>query len=192
MSLDGEALLELYDRSVESWSRGAPEPEGATESLEDLLLAVHQANYRIWNLEDDARRTDVPDAHIAGVKRQIDHWNQRRCDLVESVDDRFLAEAGTAPRPDAEQHSETVGMMIDRLSILALKIHYAALYTARASEPALRAECERRRKILVEQRGDLRRCLEHLLAEIRSGRRYFKAYRQLKAYNDPRLRSAGS
>jgi hypothetical protein len=191
VSLDGESLLGLYERSLQAWSSGASDPERPTSSLQDLLLAVHQANYRIWKLEDEARRTDVPDAHIAQVKRQIDQWNQRRCDLVESVDDRFLAEAGALPRPDAEQHSETVGMIVDRLSILALKVHHAALYATRASDPALRAECERRRKILVEQREDLCRCLDRLLADIRSGRRYFKAYRQLKAYNDPRLRNAG-
>jgi len=190
MPLDSESLLRLHDRSLQAWSRGEPEPDGRAESLDALVLHVHHANYRIWKLEDEARRTDVPDAHIAEVKRQIDRWNQRRCDLVERIDDLVLGEPAPARRADAEQHSETIGMIVDRLSILALKIHYAAEYAARAATPELAAECERRHQVLIEQRADLLACLTRLLAGIRTGRRYFKAYRQFKAYNDPRLRTS--
>jgi hypothetical protein len=78
--------------------------------------------------------------------------------------------------------------MIDRLSILALKIHHMGLQARRTEEgeehvAACRAKLER----LVEQRADLAGCLDRLLAEARRGETTFKVYRQFKMYNDPRL-----
>jgi len=43
---------------------------------------------------------------------------------------------------------------------------------------------------LKAQRADLEACLQRLLDDFRAGRRFFKVYRQFKAYNDPRLNPA--
>ncbi len=46
---------------------------------------------------------------------------------------------------------------------------------------------QERLAVLKEQREDLRDALDALWAEVMSGRRRFKLYRQMKMYNDPAL-----
>ena len=88
-----------------------------------LALAQHRANFDLWHEEDKARDPAATDAEIAAVKHAIDGLNQRRNDLVEKIDELLLTLAGEQ-NPDAPLHSETPGLMIDRLSILALKIYH--------------------------------------------------------------------
>jgi hypothetical protein len=176
-----------HDEALVAWYSRVPDamPDGG--DLRALLLAQHYCNFRLWALEDEARRTSVDDAVIADVKRSIDVWNQKRNDLIERIDEQVLA---GLPPPDlavAEQHSETVGQMIDRLSILSLKIWHMTGYASDGDNPALAAECAGKVAILREQRQDLERCLGRLLDACAAGKRFFKLYRQFKAYNDPRL-----
>jgi hypothetical protein len=81
--------------------------------------------------------------------------------------------------------------MIDRMSIMALKIHAMRLQTQRTDvDESHRAACRVKLDKLLEQRGDLGRCLDELLADAKAGRAYFKIYRQFKMYNDPRFNPA--
>jgi hypothetical protein len=169
------------------------ENELAIETSADGLMAVamaqHRANFELWHEEDKARVPEVPDAEIARVKRAIDGLNQRRNDMMEKMDlwlmERLEQDTG------APLHSETPGLMIDRLSILALKIYHTREETHRTSAP----ERHRRRNVerlalLEEQREDLAGCLDALWAEVLRGTRRFKLYRQMKMYNDPELNPA--
>jgi hypothetical protein len=123
----------------------------------------------------------------------VDSTNQRRNDLAEGLDRTLLAwlEPQGLPSAAAALHSETPGLMIDRLSILALKIYHTREEAERADAPAGHAERNRARlAILLEQRADLAACLDALWSEVLAGRRRFKLYRQLKMYNDPSLNPA--
>ena len=81
--------------------------------------------------------------------------------------------------------------MIDRLSILALKIFHTREETQRADAPKGHiARNSDRLRLLEEQRADLAACLHDLWSEIIEGKRRFKLYRQLKMYNDPALNPA--
>jgi len=159
-----------------------------------LVAAERDCNHRLWHLEDEARRTGAGDGHVASVKRAIDRWNQRRSDLVERIDEAMLA---ALPAPDrsraeqhSEQHSETPGMIIDRLAILALKIFHLGSLEARRNDAAIDAECAGKVAVLERQREDLARCFVRLIEDAAAGRRHFAVYRQFKAYNDPRLNPA--
>jgi hypothetical protein len=201
MELSVADLLALHDERLSLWSSaGAPvDPVRGTEapgeaqcatSLVELIEAAHFANFTIWGLEDEARRRDVGDARIAAVKRAIDPWNQKRNDLMEAVDVAVLDGFAKVDVASAELHSETAGMIVDRLSVLALKIHHMDRIAAEASregDEALAAECRERAALLRVQRFDLASCLERLLADFAAGRRHFKNFRQLKSYNDARL-----
>jgi hypothetical protein len=95
------------------------------------------------------------------------------------------------PNPDAPLHSESPGLIIDRLSILGLKIYHTREEAERAEAPAGHAERNRERlAILEEQRADLAHCLDQLWRDTLAGTRRFKLYRQLKMYNDPSLNPA--
>ena len=127
------------------------------------------------------------------VKRSVDRHNQLRNDLAERCDALLLAslEARGQPNPAAELNSESPGLMIDRLSILALKIYHTREEIAREGAPPGHRERNRERlALLAEQRDDLVGCLDHLWQQVLAGTRRFKIYRQLKMYNDPDLNPA--
>ena len=90
--------------------------------------------------------------------------------------------------PDAWHSSETAGSMIDRLSILALKIFHMRAQTERTdATPAHVATCAEKLERLALQRADLGRCLDTLLARAAGGTAFWRVYRQFKMYNDPTL-----
>jgi hypothetical protein len=92
------------------------------------------------------------------------------------------------PRADAWHNSETAGSMIDRMSILALKIFHMDAQTRRTdAEPAHVAACRRKLARLALQRDDLGRCLDTLLERAARGEAFWRVYRQFKMYNDPTL-----
>jgi hypothetical protein len=163
--------------------------EAGADGLMAIAMAQHRANFELWHEEDKARVPGVADAEIARVKQAIDGLNQKRNDLVEKMDlwlmERLEQGAG------APLHSETPGLMIDRLSILALKIHHTREEAHRASATeSHRLRNVERLALLEEQRQDLAGCLDALWAEVLGGTRQFKLYRQMKMYNDPELNPA--
>jgi hypothetical protein len=186
--LDAAALVAFHDARVRdaAWAGRAPEhADGAWAAIE----ANHRGNVLLWDAEDQARRTDVTDAVIAQLKRAIDRHNQRRNDAVEAIDAALLARlADVTPRADAWHNSETAGAMVDRLSILALKIHHMGLAAARPGIAAPdRASRLSRAATLARQRAELARCYDTLLARAATGEAYWRVYRQHKMYNDPAL-----
>lgn len=149
----------------------------------------HLYNVLLWREEDKARRTDVAAEHIANGKRLIDQYNQARSDAIEALDESLLAALGRSGFPfGARLHSETPGAMIDRLSVLSLKIfHMRAQAERRGARPDHIALCRSKLDRLTMQRNDLCGCLDSLLQDAITGRAYFKVYRQFKMYNDPSL-----
>ena len=162
-------------------SSPAPAPSGP---FAQLVLEQHRANYDLWHREDEARDPDASDATIVRIKHDIDRLNQLRNDLAEQLD---LALLELAPdNPTAPLHSESPGLIIDRLSILALKIFHTQQQLHR-STPDHQLRNQSRLAVLNEQRTDLAACLDALWSDVLAGRRRFKLYRQLKMYNDPTL-----
>lgn len=152
----------------------------------------HRFNCLLWDEEDLARRKQVPDSEIAGNKRAIDGYNQKRNDAIERMDEALLQAIAPITRlPGARLNSETAGSMVDRLSILSLKIHHMRLQTLRPDVDRAHVEsCAARVTRFLEQRQDLAGCFDRLLLESSRGEAWFKVYRQFKMYNDPALNPA--
>lgn len=165
-----------------------PREPGRTD-LPGLIDWNHCCNRLLWSEEDQARRTDVPDASIAQNKRAIDRYNQQRNDAIEAIDECLLTSVRAVPtRPDAWLNSETGGSIIDRLSINLLKVHHMRLQAERSDASAQhRGRCADKLERLQEQRHDLLDCLQRLLDGLRDGSCCFRIYRQFKMYNDPAL-----
>jgi hypothetical protein len=183
--LSAVEIARMHDDATHQWHRHeSPIPGG---DLPALILHQHRANFDLWHEEDAARSPDAPDSAIARVKHAIDRLNQQRNDLVEQIDLALLNLAG--PQNEAAPlHSETPGLIIDRLSILALKIYHTAEEAHRGSaSEEHRARNLARLEILDRQRADLALCLDELWTDILAGRRRFRLYRQMKMYNDPEL-----
>ena len=153
------------------------------------ILNNHQHNSLLWDEEDLARRPHVSDSEIAANKRAIDRFNQKRCDATETSDEIILSYFNRISYlASARLSSETVGSMIDRLSILSLKIRAMRIQTERQDvDEEHREICLAKFQRLQEQRQDLTQCLSSLWEDMREGRAYYKIYRQFKMYNDPRL-----
>jgi hypothetical protein len=163
-----------------------PYPPGG---LDHLLYRKNWIDTVQWHLEDIIRRPDISAAELVEVKRKIDRLNQQRTDLVEQIDDYFAGLLKSdPPKPGARMNSETPAWILDRLSILLLKIYHMREQSLRSDAGAgHRAACAQKLQVLEEQRTDLERCYDELIDDIRSGYRYFKVYRQMKMYNDPSL-----
>jgi hypothetical protein len=193
MMLSADAIVLLHDQRTHAWHQA---PELAPEIVDPWLSLVdlqHRANFDLWHIEDEARAPGATDAQLANVKRRVDATNQRRNDLAEELD-RFLLtslKSRHLPSPDAPLQSESPGLIIDRLSILALKIYHTREQVDRTDAPPGHAARNRDRlNILEAQRADLAGCLNVLWRETLAGTRRFKLYRQLKMYNDPSLNPA--
>jgi hypothetical protein len=197
--LDVLQITRLHDEATIRWHQRGPSPEESEAlaaqprigaDLVELAVAQHRANYDLWHEEDLARTPDATDADLARIKRAIDTLNQRRNDLMEAMDGLLLAAAGPQ-NPDAPLHSESPGLILDRLSILALKLYHTAEESRRANAPEEHRQRNLERlHLLEEQRSDLAACLDALWAEVLAGKRRFKLFRQLKMYNDPELNPA--
>ncbi|MFP5266546.1 MAG: DUF4254 domain-containing protein [Acidobacteriota bacterium] len=182
--LDASHIAALQDQFTAHGHDPSLPAASASSSFDQLVLDQHQANFDLWHCEDQARDPLASDHSIVLVKHRIDRLNQNRNDLAEQIDMALLALAdqnGAAPL-----HSESPGLIIDRLSILALKIYHTREQLDR-STPEHRMRNQSRLVVLNEQRTDLAACLDNLWADVLSGRRRFKLYRQLKMYNDPTL-----
>lgn len=196
--LDAPFITQLQDQTTAEWHNPrSVEPlivrEGGPANMKELIRAQHRANFELWHEEDKARDPEATDAEIARVKRSIDTLNQRRNDLVEQVDALLLRELQPTfeRHTDAPLHSETPGLMIDRLSILALKIFHTREEAERANASEQHRQKNRARLLLLEeQRSDLAAALGALSDDMTAGRKRFKLYRQMKMYNDPELNPA--
>ena len=192
--------------SLPGWPQepAATEPTLRHAELWTWLQANHRFNSLLWAEEDLARRTTVAAADIAANKRAIDAYNQARNDATERLDELLLLALGLvdvasarsdAPlslaAPGARLNSETAGAMVDRMSIMALKLHAMHAQSQRVDvDHAHRASSLGKWQRLNQQRSDLAGCLDTLLTDAAAGRAYFKVYRQFKMYNDPRLNPA--
>jgi hypothetical protein len=142
-----------------------------------------------WAYEDIIRDPNIDPVAALKLKRMIDASNQDRTDTVEFIDSYFLNKyKDVQAKPNAKINSESPAWVIDRLSILALKIYHMNLEVQRddASEEH-KATCQKKLNVLLEQRTDLSTALDDLLEAIQNGDKYMKVYKQMKMYNDDEL-----
>lgn len=160
-----------------------------SNTLEHLLYLKCWIDTAQWHMEDVVRNPDIDPKDGLYWKRRIDKQNQVRTDTVEYIDSYYLQLFATVtPAPDAKINTESPAWAIDRLSILALKIYHMEQETLRTDvDQAHMAACQQKLDVLLEQRKDLSQSIDELLADIEAGRKYMKAYKQMKMYNDPNL-----
>ena len=163
-----------------------PYPAG---SFEHLLYVKNWIDTVQWHLEDIIRLPEINPAEALQIKRRIDKSNQDRTDMVEKMDDYFLDQfKSVTPKPTAKINSETPAWLLDRMSILLLKIYHMKEQTERKDASAEHiAKCKAKLDVLMEQRSDMQLAFDQLMEDIRTGDRKMKVYRQMKMYNDASL-----
>ncbi|EQA43496.1 PF14063 family protein [Leptospira broomii serovar Hurstbridge str. 5399] len=191
MHLDSASVVSIFQKSIQDWhaSESLSKNPYPQTSLEHLFYKKNQIDTVQWHVEDEIRRPDLPDSNLVQFKRQIDALNQERTDTVELIDDFISSRFKDVPRkPNARMNSETPAWLIDRMSILELKIYHMEEQTRRTDATTAHIEaCKTKLSILLEQRKDLSICLDEILDDLSKGEKYYKVYRQMKMYNDKNL-----
>lgn len=185
MTFSAPEIAALQTNLTELWHETTPTASGEGFAL--LVQQNHLRNFQLWHEEDIARRDDLGFETVYRAKRAIDRFNQERNNFIEEMD-KVIVAALQPPTSGCPRNSETPGMMIDRLSILALKEFHMHEETVREdASPEHRAKCEEKLARIGVQRADLMGCLAELLADVVARRRTFSVYFQFKMYNDPAL-----
>lgn len=181
-----QQIMDFQQAAIENWkSQGIQYQQSEWMRF---VEANHAFNFQLWNAEDRARRSDMGDAFVVEAKREIDHCNQQRNNQMENIDKAMIDLFHPASYEVCPVNSEAPGMMIDRLSILALKIYHMRLQTLRTDvEPAHIQNCQMKLDQLMIQHQQLGQCLKELLEQVQQKTRTFRVYHQHKMYNDPNL-----
>ncbi|MGB5667817.1 MAG: DUF4254 domain-containing protein [Maribacter sp.] len=159
------------------------------DDIAHLLYRKNWIDTVQWHYEDIIRDPNIDPIAALKLKRQIDSSNQDRTDLVEYIDSYFLKKyQSVLIKKNAVINTESPAWALDRLSILALKIYHMQEEADRkdASKDHIK-KCQQKLEILLEQRIDLSTAIDQLLADIESGNKYMKVYKQMKMYNDEEL-----
>jgi hypothetical protein len=180
-----DQIVRLHAGWVVSW-HDQPTAPGNDLPL-SLVEKNHRENFDLWHEEDIARRDDLGAEAVRQAKRGIDRFNQARNDAIEKLDEWFLSQLPVM-KHSSPLHSETPGMIVDRLSIMSLKIYHMRIEAERATATGEhRLKCAEKLARIEEQLADLKNCLHELIGQFQAGTRRFKIYRQMKMYNDATL-----
>ncbi|MBK9508348.1 MAG: DUF4254 domain-containing protein [Cytophagaceae bacterium] len=159
------------------------------EKFSTLLYLKNWIDTVQWHLEDIIRDPENDPKYLVEIKRRIDASNQHRTDTVEQIDE-YLFEQLKETKSDsaAKMNSETPAWLLDRMSILQLKIyHFEDQLKRNDLSEELRKSVSHKLAVLKIQEGDLETCFDELMEDLKSGKKYMKLYKQMKMYNDPNL-----
>jgi len=158
-------------------------------SFEHLLYLKNWIDTVQWHLEDIIRVPEIKAEDAIKIKRRIDASNQHRTDVVEQLDDWYLLRfKDVKANKSARLNTESPAWVLDRMSILCLKIYHMEEQTVRQDVDAQHIEnCTRKLAVLTEQQVDLGTSFNELMDDIAAGSKYMKVYRQMKMYNDEKL-----
>lgn len=178
------ATYHIKDDVYQPFSNPYPKNE-----IAHLLYRKNWIDTVQWHYEDIIRDPNIEPVAALTLKRKIDASNQDRTDLVEYIDSYFLNKYQSVQSKEAATiNTESPAWAIDRLSILALKIYHMNEEANRTDASAAHLEkCQEKLQVLLEQKKDLSSAVDQLLADIESGDKYMKVYKQMKMYNDDEL-----
>lgn len=180
-----DKIINLQRDLTKMWH--ATEPAITREDFFGLVEGNHYKNFSLWHEEDKARRDDMGHQYVYNAKRAIDYYNQLRNNYMEKID-QFVCEVLKPEFQGVPMHTETPGMIIDRLSILSLKEFHMAEEIQRTDvSMEHHKKCEQRLLVIRQQLQDLGNGLQCFLDQVKAGERGFRVYYQFKMYNDPTL-----
>jgi uncharacterized protein DUF4254 len=164
-------VRQFYDMGL-AWHYGEPHTFNSTDGLAHQALHLHALNFGLWHQEDAVRLPGASEREVACRKYAIDDLNSRRNTAIEDIDSSLL------DRLPANEtgllHTDTPGAIVDRLSVLSLRI----FHTHRGGQaPGIRARLD----VLLEQHDDLLDGLVSYLARVARGQARFKLYKQFKS-----------
>lgn len=161
----------------------------ANEPFKALLYQKNWIDTVQWHYEDIVRDGKKAPEFLLEIKRKIDKSNQHRTDVVELIDEYFYSEFSKIElTKNAKLNSETPAWLLDRISILALKIyHFNDQIQRQDIDKEQFKSVSEKLYILKIQERDMLQCFNELMVDYKSGQKIMKLYKQMKMYNDPNL-----
>ena len=174
---------QLHHEAVQKWHETSP--ENSHEGVFARICQQHQSNFILWHPLNGRSAG----SNVADVRLTIDDYTQQRDQWIEQVDQSFVelfAAMGIEPAESARMNTETPGGVIDRLSILSLRVYQLSQQLdSTALDPV---ELENVRQNLARCRAlqrALSQSLVELLEDLLNGRKVLKTYRQMKVSGEP-------
>ena len=153
-------------------------------SIEFYLYLKNWIDNVQWHLESMIRRQGTSSDDIARLWRRIKKLNTDREDLVELIDN-IIAEMFRSSQmsEEAPLNTETPGWALDRLSTLCLRIYHIRRALLQTDDNDKQQNLLKMEAQLVAQKDDLSTALDQLLADIKTGKKRLKLYKQVKIYD---------
>ena len=186
--------IEIFNKSINDYhihdNVNHPSNNPFSEnSIESLMYLKNWIDTVQWHFEDIIRDPNIDPEKGILLKRKIDRSNQERTDLVEKIDDYYIELfKNVDSEENAKLNTESPGWVVDRISILCLKIYHMKEQAERKDVQIEHINnCNHKLSILQEQQRDLALSFDELLEDLKKGIKKIKVYRQMKMYNDSSL-----
>lgn len=192
--MNANHCIEIFNRSIHDYhiNDNVDQPCNnpfSENSIENLMYLKNWIDTIQWHYEDIIRDPNIAAENGILLKRKIDRSNQERTDLVEKIDDYYIELFKNVNYSnESKLNTESPGWVVDRISILCLKIYHMQEQTERkdVSEEHVN-NCIKKLSVLKEQQEDLSQSFNELLDDLENGVKKIKVYRQMKMYNDSSL-----
>ena len=191
--MEAKKCIEIFNRAIGDYHVSDHIDTNITnpfqeESFEAILYQKCWIDTVQWHMEDLIRNPNIDADKGMSLKRRIDLSNQERTDTVENLDDYFYNEYKDQGHENSTWNTESPGWVLDKLSILCLKIFHMEEQTKRDDVTEKHIEiCQQKLNVLLQQQIDLSISYHELLEDYKSGKKVIKLYRQMKMYNDKNL-----
>ena len=153
--------------------------------LSDSVNLNNYCNLILWKSEDKIRAITCSPINKVNLKKLIDFANLNRNEAIGLIDTYFIGKFNFNKKIKRVE-TETPGMIIDRLSIINLKLYHLDKYSACIGE-SFDVEYRERKKILNLQKKDLVKKYKFTMNLYKNKSCIFRVYSPQKFYNEKRF-----
>ncbi len=193
--LTSRELLEIFKCHTKKFKYDEsylPGKKNCNLDLKGQIALLHACNCFLWCREEDTRKSEsISLEQIGRIKQKIDLANYNRNSIIGNIDALFYeylpsyGDIGEFILNNTYQiNSESLGQMIDRLSILYLKLFYTKSFVNKSID----SECMNinlsRIEKLEEQIKYISLCFDRYLTLLSDKKAYIPFCRQEKLYDD--------
>jgi hypothetical protein len=184
MTITFSKISEIFSNFIKT-----PNVDGVYEdNAQKLIYRLIKTNKILWDLEDSARLSELGDSHVADAKKNIDTNNQKRNDLIREIDVLLYNHFDVSRAGKESFYSESPGMIIDRLSIIFIKLSVVQRLTSFIEEADLKSEYLEKENILLSQIESIGNFLDLYIERLIKKEVFFEIQQAVKIYNDKRVK----
>lgn len=158
------------------------------DEFQKLVCLIIKTNKIIWDLEDSARLSGLGYKYVAEAKKNIDIHNQQRNNLIREMDMVLYKLLNIVSDLPEKFYSESPGMIIDRLSIIFIKLSVVQKMISVIKKDDLRSEYIGKEKILSSQIKNIGNFLDRYVEKLMNKEVFFEIQQPIKIYNDATVR----